>query len=57
MSKILMLKIILKALVAAMLIIAFVIVFLRYPLVTLSVLAVSWFILMLHLDPPAHWDN
>ena len=50
-------KIYLRALLVVVLVGAFVIIFLHFPLLTSCILLVSWFILMLQLDPPAHWDR
>ncbi|MCO5948027.1 hypothetical protein [Mucilaginibacter flavidus] len=57
MSKILMLKIFLRALMVVVFIVAFVVIFLQCPLLTLSALCLSWFVLMFQLDPPSQWGN
>gem|GEM_PF-5900700 len=52
-----MLKVFFRALLAAAFVIAFTLILLHYTLLTLAILIVSWFILMLHIDPPSNWDK
>lgn len=57
MSELLILKVFLRALLVMLISVIFVIVFVHYVIATLVVLAISWFALMVQLDPPAEWDN
>jgi len=57
MGKMIMLKVFFRALLAAAFVIAFTLILLHYTLLTLAILIVSWFILMLHIDPPSNWDK
>lgn len=57
MTQILMLRAFVRALILTCLVAVFVLVLWHYTLVTLTLLATAWFALMLHLDPPARWDD
>jgi uncharacterized membrane protein len=56
MTQILMLKAFMRAFILTLLAVVFIVVLWHYTLITITLLAISWFSLMLQLDPPEHWD-